>query len=248
MKRAFLAGLLAAAVASSTGCCHIGREFVYGPFGPGTSCDTTHCGQGDCGCQPFGPAAVCGIDRGYGPACEAPCGDSCGAPSGPCDAGGPGPCGACNSCGPNGNCRGPLTFVLGLLHPATWGCGSGCGEVYYGDFNGDPPDLCDPCDRMGGWTGGDCSTGGCSTGGYSTGGSSTGSCPTCGTTRVTTQPRVVSESESVVSPASQVPTKAASAKTAPTKRVPTKAVPTMPAKPQPVSPEAARPLRGPTRR
>ena len=240
MKRAFLAGLLAAAVASSTGCCQTLHEFIYSPFGPGTLCDTTHCGPGQCGCQPFGPAANCGVECDCSPACEAPCGDSCGASSGPCDSCGPcdtggpcGPSGACDPCGSYGNCRGPLTFVLGLFHPATWGCGAGCGEVYYGDFHGDPPDLCDPCDRMGCWTGGGCSTGGCSTGGCSTGG-----CSQCGSAPMTAQSRVMSESERVVSPARQVPTKAA----------PAKDVPTMPAKPQPVSPEAARPLRGPTRR
>jgi hypothetical protein len=116
--------------------------------------------------------------------------------------------------------------------------------MYYGDFHGDPPDLCDPCDRMGCWTGGGCSTGSCSTGGNSKGG-----CPTCGSTSMRAQPRVISEDEEVVSPAKQVPTKASPARDVPTKVMPTvPTMPTMPAKPQPVSPEAARPLRGSTRR
>jgi hypothetical protein len=29
-------------------------------------------------------------------------------------------------------------------------CGKGCGEVYWGEWHGDPPDPCDPCDPYGG--------------------------------------------------------------------------------------------------
>jgi hypothetical protein len=51
--------------------------------------------------------------------------------------------------------------VLSLFRPVKWtGCyNNGCGEIYWGDFHGDPPDCCDPCDRMGNFTG--CTDGSC---------------------------------------------------------------------------------------
>jgi hypothetical protein len=48
---------------------------------------------------------------------------------------------------------GPLTPLFALFTRDSW-CGSGCGERYWGDFYGDPPDCCDPCDRCGNFTGG----------------------------------------------------------------------------------------------
>ena len=39
-----------------------------------------------------------------------------------------------------------------------------------GDFHGDPPDCCDPCDDCANWTGRGCATGGCVAGGCATGG------------------------------------------------------------------------------
>jgi hypothetical protein len=35
-------------------------------------------------------------------------------------------------------------------------CGSGCGEVYWGEWISDPPDPCDPCDGCGNWIGPRC--------------------------------------------------------------------------------------------
>jgi hypothetical protein len=53
---------------------------------------------------------------------------------------------------------GPLTWLFALFAGpgcAEGGCfGGGCGEVYYGDWSSDPPDCCDPCDRLGNYTGG----------------------------------------------------------------------------------------------
>jgi hypothetical protein len=67
---------------------------------------------------------------------------------------------SCNPCGDA--CRpqtchdktycGPLTPIFALLTRDCW-MGSGCGERYWGDFYGDPPDACDPCDRCGNYTG-----------------------------------------------------------------------------------------------
>lgn len=48
---------------------------------------------------------------------------------------------------------GPLTWLFRLFDGDGW-CGGGCGEVYCGDWASDPPDCCDPCDRLGNYTGG----------------------------------------------------------------------------------------------
>jgi hypothetical protein len=43
------------------------------------------------------------------------------------------------------------------MFPWHGGCASGCGEVYWGEWNSDPPACCDHCDNCGTWTGhGDC--------------------------------------------------------------------------------------------
>lgn len=44
--------------------------------------------------------------------------------------------------GCKGGCEGPCR--CGLLS-AFHGCGTGCGEVYWGEWLHDPPDCCDPC-------------------------------------------------------------------------------------------------------
>jgi hypothetical protein len=48
---------------------------------------------------------------------------------------------------------GPLTPIFALFTRDCWS-GSGCRDRYWGDFYGDPPDYCDPCDRCGNYTGG----------------------------------------------------------------------------------------------
>ncbi len=34
-----------------------------------------------------------------------------------------------------------------------FGCQSGCGDMYWGEWSYDPPDACDPCNNHGDWTG-----------------------------------------------------------------------------------------------
>ena len=43
--------------------------------------------------------------------------------------------------------------MFALLTPRCW-CGPNCGQRYWGDFYGDPPDCWDPCDGHGNYTGG----------------------------------------------------------------------------------------------
>ena len=69
----------------------------------------------------------------------------CGGPIG--FATGPGShCGYCEGApsGPSYH-QGPLAR-LAAAHKRTV-CGSGCGEVYYGEWLSNPPDCCDPCDN-----------------------------------------------------------------------------------------------------
>jgi len=157
-----LLGLLLAA----TGCsaCH---TLWYEPFGPDSLYDTQRCGP-DASCGGAGPACggacVAGPVRarcaGRGVAAEA-CAEDC--------------CDLCGVPGCGHRCRilrGPLSAIFALFR---WGayrcCGvgetcSGCGERYWGDWFGDPPEYCDPCDSYGNFTGG----GGCSTCGPSASG------------------------------------------------------------------------------
>jgi len=77
---------------------------------------------------------------------------------------------------------GPLTLVFSIFNPEHWD--GGCGERYWGDFHGDPPHCCDPCDHMGNYTGGGC---GCSS--------------TVEGVVSTSEPIMVSQTDRVVSPA-----------------------------------------------
>ena len=45
----------------------------------------------------------------------------------------------------------PFRPLVGLMK-----CGTGCGEVYWGEWTSDPPDCCDPCDSCGNWVGDGC--------------------------------------------------------------------------------------------
>jgi hypothetical protein len=62
-----------------------------------------------------------------------------------------GSCNQCGSCG--GGCEGH-TPCQAMKHSLT--CGSGCGEIYWGEWTSDPPDDCDPCDNCGNWIGPTC--------------------------------------------------------------------------------------------
>lgn len=133
MKRTLLLCLVSFVAVATSGCaCH---PWV---FGPGTVCEPSGCGP--CSATACGPTAcdsacepVCD-DCGEG-ACSEPCGTACG----------PDPCAAC--CPP----RGPLTWLFALLSHGY--CGPSCGEVWWGDWHGAPPDCNDPCDRCGEYTG-----------------------------------------------------------------------------------------------
>jgi len=170
VKKALFAGLIAGFLMCGTGC-GVFQTILWHPFGPGTLCDPSHC----CGC----PECVTSCGPSCGPSCTQ-CGPAC--EEAVCD-----PCGesrdvccepACDACGPCGDpCMagpccgrpcGPLTWLFALFGPGCYYgdcCRGGCGEIYWGDFHGDPHDCCDPCNRMGDFTGGGCPTCvGCPTG------------------------------------------------------------------------------------
>lgn len=56
---------------------------------------------------------------------------------------------ACGPCGPVGYRHFPLLDRLNYLLTA----GSGCGDVYWGEWTNHPPRGCDPCDDHGNWVG-----------------------------------------------------------------------------------------------
>ena len=230
--------LLVSALVASAGGCGVIHALVCEPFGPNRLCDRTHCVDGSCGsCAAYadpaedgccGPAeGTCGVGRGpvyrgnwcplhrvYGcRVCARAC-ESCGAPCGE-------PCGdACGepSCGPRDCWRpGPLTSFFQWLSCGTF-CGSGCGPRYWGDWYGDPPDCCDPCDRCGNFTAGPqgCSSCGGAPG-YAAAARPAGTCSNCGRSIAkaparnarpgvpayssTPAPRVISQTDRVVTPA-----------------------------------------------
>ena len=139
MRRTLAALLIAGLCVLGSGCAHCG--WLYEPFGPGTLC------TGGPGCDGCG-AAACGT-------CEAPACDTCSTPA----CGGPAPCScqsACDPCGTPcpGTCGspcGPLAWLFTVLNAGF--CGDGCGEIWWGDFHSAPPTCCEPCNRMGEWTG-----------------------------------------------------------------------------------------------
>lgn len=100
-----------------------------------------------------------------------------------CDTGWDPVLGSCSDCGVcGGDCQGhtPATYLKSKLT-----CGSGCGEIYWGEWLSDPPDDCDPCDDCGNWVGPRCCEPGflermadcwCSLWGFRVGG-----CSTCAT-------------------------------------------------------------------
>lgn len=59
-----------------------------------------------------------------------------------------GSCEAYGACGGNCPACAPCQHLKQLLT-----CGSGCGEIYWGEWISDPPDPCDPCDNCGNWIG-----------------------------------------------------------------------------------------------
>ncbi|MGQ9574891.1 MAG: hypothetical protein ACUVUC_06200 [Thermoguttaceae bacterium] len=147
IQRSMLVSLVCGLLLSSSGC-GVFHALVYEPFGPNTLCDTTRC-QAAAWREPDEAPVE---EAWWGPPCRwhRPLGCRCraGVCQDPCELGGDpwwGPC--------VGWCRGPLAWVFSLFHCGTF-CGNGCGERYWGDWYGDPPDCCDPCDNYGNFTGG----------------------------------------------------------------------------------------------
>ncbi len=141
MKRIPLRWLISfVAVGFASGCCHFN---VNEPFGPGTGCKPTHCG--DCGtCDSCAATPVEAPCHDCGQTCVDPCQRACG----------------------------PLTWLFDLFSCGY--CGDGCGEIYWGDFHGNPPDCCEPCDRHANFTGATSSCGGAAGGSSCCGGTSLG--------------------------------------------------------------------------
>ncbi len=170
MTRTLFVCLIAWGLAFSGGCAC--GPWMGAPFGPGTLCD-----PGD-GCGTCGPAACGAVCEG---ACDSSCGSSYGPALAPVPLDGP----ACSACGEacggtcgsacNDPCRvpcGPLTWLFDLLHQG-YHCND-CGEIWWGDWHGAPPDCFDPCDRCGNYTGRAGATGGAGAWG------GPGACESCG--------------------------------------------------------------------
>jgi hypothetical protein len=174
-KRILLLSLFCSLLGISAGC-HVACWQHCEPsdpdlnWGPGSATCDSEPACGDCGgggCGRCGVLARCRARR----ACVDDCGD----------------CGDCGGCGPvrgracgEPACRvrpivGPLSWLASLFtHDSYWG--GSCGQYrYWGDFYGDPPDICDPCDDCGNYTGRGCQDG-CQDGGIVR----RGGCPTCG--------------------------------------------------------------------
>jgi hypothetical protein len=149
-------GLLALSGALAAACgCNVCRALVYDPFGPNTLCDGRRCG-------PRGGGEVCG------PVCDEPCGPPplrgrCGVRGAVVEPSEDGCCGTCGVFPCRCRCRiirGPLSLVFALFGVGTYrgqACGeslAGCGERYWGDWYGDPPECSSPCDCYGNFTGG----------------------------------------------------------------------------------------------
>ena len=88
-----------------------------------------------------------------------------------------------------------------FTHDSYWG--GSCGQYrYWGDFYGDPPDICDPCDDCGNFTGGGCQRRRLPRGGTVR----QGGCPNCGNedysyTRPSAPPRSTQVATRRVAPA-----------------------------------------------
>ncbi len=186
MKRILLISLLCGLLAAGGGCgmCH---GILCCPFGPGT--------------MPGGCCEECGASLSDCGGCSSGCGDGCGVES--CDSCGTtcgSSCGGCDSCSPCGL----LSCISGLFSVNTW-CGDGCGDVYWGDFHGDPPDMCDPCDNHGNYSGsGGCSTCGQGHDGHHASQAVSGGCETCGKGQAQNSTTSTSDTNSMGIPKSQI--------------------------------------------
>jgi len=132
-KQILLLGLVCGLLGLSTGC-----EIMCWPYNCGSGLSGPGCGA------PCGPVAE--------QDCTAGCGPGCGM--------GGRPCGMARDCGcePCAPAPGPLSCLFRIFAHNSW-CGRSCGERYWGDFYSDPPDIWDPCDCSGNYTGRECQTG-----------------------------------------------------------------------------------------
>jgi hypothetical protein len=108
-------------------------------------------------CWPYGCGQPCSLFGNTSGPCgmAEDCSQPCGMGSNDCGL----PCGfaqeeCCPLCRPE---PGPLSWLFNIFSVRTW-CGRSCGGAYYGDFYSDPPDINDPCDCHGNYTGGSCPT------------------------------------------------------------------------------------------
>jgi hypothetical protein len=102
-----------------------------------------------CGTYPggiYGPCATRTMDAACD-SCGEACGGTCGATCGQFPA----------SCGTfaRGGCGGLSGLMLPLLS-TNLACGSGCGDMYWGEWIYDPPACCDSCNEDGCWAGSSC--------------------------------------------------------------------------------------------
>ncbi len=131
-RQLFVASLLAIGLTlGGTGCCSVGPLVGCGwDCGPGSACNQC------------GPTSDASTYHSYGPL-EYPnesC-NWCGGSDVACDACGLGPCARVEFH--------RAIHHLGLKLKRLLTCGSGCGELYFGEWHSDPPDPHDPCVDLG---------------------------------------------------------------------------------------------------
>jgi hypothetical protein len=177
-KRILLSSLFCGLLAISAGC-----QVACWPYGgtggdpdlnwgPGShTCDSEPGGAGDCGgCGLLGRCRArraCVEDSGECGRCGPVRGTACGDP--------------CETACPRRPIVGPLSWLAGIFTRDSYWGGSCSSYRYWGDFYGDPPDINDPCDNCGNFTGRGYQSGGCQSGDCQGGGMvRRGGCPTCG--------------------------------------------------------------------
>jgi hypothetical protein len=99
------------------------------------------------GCLPYASAPLANACDDCGGMCGGAC-MATGAASGPAVAAFPASCGTRAV----GGCGGLSGLMLPLLSTRL-ACGSGCGDVYWGEWLCDPPECCDACNDDGCWAG-----------------------------------------------------------------------------------------------
>ncbi|MBN1393997.1 MAG: hypothetical protein JW959_03115 [Pirellulales bacterium] len=153
MKRILLFGLLGGLLATGSGCGLMQAIFYYRPCVTRGDCTTGYgydgstgegCVDGCDSCRGPTPAGIGPPRRAwyrdpYDDPSWDPCGDPCWDPCGECCCGRPWH-------------RGPLSCMFALFVRGSW-WGPSCGERYWGDFYGDPPDCWDSCDCYGNYDG-----------------------------------------------------------------------------------------------